>query len=251
MYWQDVNEEKQEANAINDATSQVNGRIADQKKVFDTPRESENQSLDDHKKEEHKVPEIQMENNKIELENLLTLVMELEERNMELEGEMLMCDGVKDSETDIAALRKQLEAKNEDISKHNITISSLQAERKKLQEEIVKGVLMKKELVEARGKIKELKRQIQVEAKQTKEHLLLLKQRVSALQTKEEEAVKKEAELYKRLKAAKDFEVELEELKRKNRELRHEKQELTSKLEIMKERITALTRMTEVSSIKG
>ncbi|XP_038906494.1 protein CHUP1, chloroplastic-like isoform X2 [Benincasa hispida] len=171
--------------------------------------------------------------------------MELEERKKKLEGELLMCDRIKYSETDVTELRKQLKAKNDDISMLNITISSLQAERKILQEEIMKGALMKKELEGARGKIKELQRQIQLDANQTKEHLLLLKQRVSALQAKEEEALKKEAELYKKQKAAKDFEVELGELKRKNRELQHEKHELISKLEVMKARIKTLTKMTE------
>ncbi|KAG7017141.1 Clavaminate synthase-like protein, partial [Cucurbita argyrosperma subsp. argyrosperma] len=156
------------------------------------------------------------ETHKIEMERLLEQVMELEERKVKLEGELLMYDGIKNSEMDIMELKKQLEAKNDDINKSNITISSLQAERKELQEEIVKGALVKKELMEAKGKIKELQRQIQVDANQTKQHLLLLKQQVSTLQAKEEEALKKEVELYKKLRAEKDFEMnkfsEVEEL---------------------------------------
>lgn len=258
LVWQGLDEEEEETNSLNDASSEVNGRIfdledgdrnSDEFQVL-LQRESQNRLLDDNKKEE-KVPEIQIENSKIELERLVKLVMELEERKVKLEGELVMCDGIKYSETDVTELRKQLEAKTDDISMLNTTISSLQAERKILQEEIVKGALMKKELEEARGKIKDLQRQIQLDANQTKEHLLLLKQRVSALQAKEEEAVKKEAELYKKQKAAKDSEVELGELKRKNRELQHEKQELTSKLEVMKARIKTLTKITEVSGLKG
>ncbi|XP_050945693.1 protein CHUP1, chloroplastic-like [Cucumis melo] len=246
-------EEEEEASSINDATSQVNGRTSDledgdhssdELQVLLPQRNSENWLLVHYKKEE-KVPEFLTESNKIESERLLKLVMELEERKVKLEGELLMCDGIKYSETDVMELRKQLDAKNNDISMLNNTISSLQAERKILKEEILKGALMKKELEEARDKIKELQRQIQLDANQTKERLLLLKQRVSTLQAKEEEAVKKEAELFKKQKAAKDFEVELGELKWKNRELQHEKQELTSKLEVMKARIKTLTKMTE------
>lgn len=260
--WQGLDEEEEEeeeASSINDATSQVNGRTSDledgdhssdELQVLLPQRNSENWLLVHYKKEE-KVPEFLTESNKIESERLLKLVMELEERKVKLEGELLMCDGIKYSETDVMELRKQLDAKNNDISMLNNTISSLQAERKILKEEILKGALMKKELEEARDKIKELQRQIQLDANQTKERLLLLKQRVSTLQAKEEEAVKKEAELFKKQKAAKDFEVELGELKWKNRELQHEKQELTSKLEVMKARIKTLTKMTEVSGLKG
>ncbi|XP_028768632.1 protein CHUP1, chloroplastic isoform X2 [Neltuma alba] len=109
-------------------------------------------------------------------------------------------------------------------------LSENEAERKKLQEELEQVGSATRELEVARSKIKELQRQIQLEANQTKGQLLLLKQQVSGLQAKEVDAVRKDAEIDKKLKALNELEVEVVELKRKNKELQHEKRELIVKL---------------------
>ncbi|MED6136982.1 Protein chup1, chloroplastic [Stylosanthes scabra] len=128
----------------------------------------------------------------------------------------------------------------------NIKINSLQAERKKLQEEVANGGgSAKRELEVARHKIKELQRQMQLEANQTKGQLLLLKQQVSGLQQKEEVAVRKDVEIEKKLKAANDLEVQVVELKRRNKELQHEKRELTVKLDTADSKVAELSSMTE------
>lgn len=198
--------------------------------------------------ERDKIYENEMENNANELERLRRLVNELEEREVKLEGELLEYYGLKEQESDVFELHRQLKIKTVEINMLNITINSLQAERKKLQEEIIQGVSAKKELEVARNKIKELQRQIQLDANQTKGQLLLLKQQVSGLQAKEEEAAKKDADTEKKLKAVKELEVEVMELKRKNKELQHEKRELTVKLDAADARVAALCNMTEVGA---
>ncbi|CAL8994869.1 unnamed protein product [Prunus brigantina] len=195
-------------------------------------------------KEKH-VNETEMANNASELERLRNLVKELEEREVKLEGELLEYYGLKEQESDVTELQRQLKIKTVEVGMLNITINSLQTERKKLQEEIAQGVSAKKELEAARYKLKELQRQIQLDANQTKGQLLLLKQQVSGLQAKEEEAVKKDAEIEKKLKAVKELEVEVMELKRKNKELQIEKRELTIKLNAAEARVAALSNMTE------
>uniref|UniRef100_A0A5B7ACC9 Protein CHUP1, chloroplastic n=1 Tax=Davidia involucrata TaxID=16924 RepID=A0A5B7ACC9_DAVIN len=197
------------------------------------------------KAEKYKAYEIEMENNASELERLHNLVKELEEREVKLEGELLEYYGLKEQESDIAELQKQLKIKTVEIDMLNITINSLQAERKKLQEEVSQGASSRRELEVARNKIKELQRQIQLEANQTKGQLLLLKQQVSGLKTKEEEAFKQDAEFEKKLNTLKELEVEVVELKRKNKELQHEKRGLIVKLDAAEARITALSNMTE------
>ncbi|XP_043716469.1 protein CHUP1, chloroplastic-like isoform X2 [Telopea speciosissima] len=199
----------------------------------------------DSQAEKDRVYEIEMENNATELERLRSLVKELEEREVKLEGELLEYYGLREQVSDITELQKQLKIKAVEIDMLNITINSLQTERKKLQEEVAQGVLARKELEVARNKIKELQRQIQLEANQTKGQLLMLKQQVSGLQAKEEEAFKKDAEVEKKLKASKELEVEVVELKRKNRELQHEKRELTIKLDAAESKVMALSNMTE------
>jgi chromosome segregation ATPase len=199
--------------------------------------------------EKDKIYETEMANNASELECLRNLVRELEEREVKLEGELLEYYGLKEQESDVVELQRQLKIKTVEIDMLNITINSLQAERKKLQEEISHGASSKKELELARNKIKEFQRQIQLDANQTKGQLLLLKQQVSGLQAKEQEAVKKDAEVEKRLKAVKELEVEVVELKRKNKELQHEKRELIIKLGAAEAKLTSLSNLSEVRAV--
>lgn len=197
--------------------------------------------------EKNKVYETEMADNARELERLRNLVLELQEREVKLEGELLEYYGLKEQESNFVELQRQLKIKRVEIDMLNITINSLQAERKKLQEQIAQSSYVKKELEVARNKIKELQRQIQLDANQTKGQLLLLKQQVSGLQAKEEEAIKKDVELEKKLKSVKDLEVEVVELKRKNKELQIEKRELLVKLDAAESKIASLSNMTEVA----
>ncbi|PIA63497.1 hypothetical protein AQUCO_00201087v1 [Aquilegia coerulea] len=195
--------------------------------------------------ETDKTYEIEMAKSASELERLRNLVKELEEREVKLEGELLEYYGLKEQESDIVELQRQLKIKTVEINMLNISINTLQAERKKLQEEIAEGASTKKELEMARNKIKELQRQFQLESNQMKGHLLMLKQQVTGLQTKEEEAFKKDTELEKKLKSVKDLEVEVMELRRKNKELQYEKRDLSVKLATAESSVAALSNMTE------
>ncbi|KAJ6431914.1 hypothetical protein OIU84_019233 [Salix udensis] len=201
------------------------------------------------KAEKDKIYETEMANNASELERLRYLVKELEEREVKLEGELLEYYGLKEQESDIVELQRQLKIKTVEIDMLNITINSLQAERRKLQEEISHGASSNKELELARNKIKALQRQIQLDANQTKGQLLLLKQQVSGLQEKEQEAVKKDADVEKRLKAVKELEVEVVELKRKNKELQHEKRELIIKLGAAEAKVASLSNISETEMV--
>ncbi|KAL9246216.1 hypothetical protein vseg_019779 [Gypsophila vaccaria] len=191
----------------------------------------------------------EMANNASELERLRNLVKEMEEREVRLEGELLEYYGLKEQESGLMELQKQLKIKIVEIDMLKVTMNSLQAEKKKLQEEVETGASVKKELEIARKKIKELQRQIQLEANQTKGQLLLLKQQVNSLQTKEEEAYKKDSDVDKKLKAVKQLEMEIAELKRKNIELQYEKRELSVKLGAAEGKASALSSMTETEMV--
>ncbi|KAJ0985682.1 hypothetical protein J5N97_004038 [Dioscorea zingiberensis] len=194
-----------------------------------------------------------------EFENLLSGEIEfplpsdkkMQEREVRREGELLEYYGLKEQESDVAELQKQLKIKTVEIDMLNITINSLQAEREEAsQEEVAQGIAVaKKELDLARNKLKELQRQIQLEANQTKGHLLLLKQQVTSLKDKEEEASKRDAEVERKLKAVRELEVEVVELRRKNKELQIEKRELTVKLDAAQAKVAELSNMTETELV--
>ncbi|KAM0019830.1 putative protein CHUP1 [Helianthus debilis subsp. tardiflorus] len=196
-----------------------------------------------------RVYEAEMANSENELERLRNLVKEFEEREVKLEGELLEYYGLKEQESDVVELQRQVKIKTVEIDMLNKTISTLQTERKKLQEEVLQAASYKKELNSARNKIKELQRQFQLEANQTKGQLLLLKQQVGILQTKEKDAVRKDIDIDKKLKTLKELEVDVVELKRKNRELQHEKRELVIKLDAAEARIATLSSTTETEMV--
>ncbi|WVZ10001.1 hypothetical protein V8G54_014531 [Vigna mungo] len=239
-------EEKEEVKLISSIINRANDFEDDILPEFEDLLSGEIEfPLPPDKDEKDRVYEIEMANNESELERLRQLVKELEEREVKLEGELLEYYGLKEQESDIVELQRQLKIKTVEIDMLNITINSLQAERKKLQEELTQGASAKRELEVARNKIKELQRQIQLEANQTKGQLLLLKQQVLGLQVREEEAARKDADLEKKLKAVNDLEVAVVELKRRNKELQHEKRELTVKLDAAESKVAELSNMTE------
>lgn len=176
--------------------------------------------------------------NAVEVEKLRNQIKEMEEREAKLESELLEYYGMKEMETDAAELQRQLNIKTVEIDMLNNTINSMQAEWKKLQDAAAHGAVIEKELEVARKKIKELQRQIQLEAGQTKGQLMLLKQQVIGLKAKEEEAAKKDAEVERKLKKLRELEVEVVELRRKNKELLYDKRDLIVKLDAAEGKIT-------------
>jgi len=189
--------------------------------------------------------EATMDSNSAELDRLRNLVKELEEREVTLEGELLEYYGMKEQETSIGELQRQLQIKGVEIDMLKIKINSMETQKKKMEEEVAKAMIMKKELEVSRTRVKELQRQIQIDSAQTKEHLLMLKQQVSTLQAKEKEASKRDFETEKKLQNLKELDVEVVELRRTNKELHHEKRELTVKLDVAEAQITTLSNMTE------
>jgi chromosome segregation ATPase len=216
------------------------------------------EKTDDSKKRGGNETEMEKTGRDSELERLRNVVEELEEREMKLQSELLEYYGLKEQVPDIEEFQRQLRIKSVEIDMLHMTIKSLQEDNNKLQEELTHEASAKRELEVARNKIKELQRQIKIVANQTKGQLLLLKQKVSGLQAKEEEVVKKDAEIEnnlktvndleieKKLKTVNDLEIEAVELKRRNKELQHEKRELTVKLNAAESRITELSSVTEV-----
>lgn len=181
-----------------------------------------------------------------ELERLQNIVKELEEREANLESVLLEYYGLKEQVVETEELQRQLRIKTVEIDMLRMSVKSLQEENEKLRKEVTREGLSNRELEAARNKIKELQTQLCVAANQTKDQLLLLKQKVSGLQMKEEEVARKDAEIEKKLKNANELEIEVVELKRRNKELQHEKRELTVSLNAAESRIAEHSSLTEV-----
>lgn len=135
-------EEEEEVKLINSVINQTRGSFSDYLDddilpefedllygEIEYPLPDDDNNLE--KAEKERKYEVEMAYNDGELERLKQLVKELEEREVKLEGELLEYYGLKEQESDIVELQRQLKIKTVEIDMLNITINSLQAERKK------------------------------------------------------------------------------------------------------------------------
>lgn len=181
-----------------------------------------------------------------ELAKLKALISELQQKEVKLEAELLEYYGLKEQERDgHLELERQLRRKNTEIEKLNGKLKALEEQKKSLSEELEGKENLKKELEAARAKIKDLQKTIQSDAGQTKAQLLILKQQVATLQSREQEASKRDFDMEKKLQSLKELEVEVVELRRTSKELQHQKRELTVQLAAAEAKIAELSNMTE------
>ncbi|KAJ4960523.1 hypothetical protein NE237_020433 [Protea cynaroides] len=141
-------------------------------------------------------------------------VKELEGRKVKIERKLLKSYKLKEQESELDELQRHLKIRTAEIEMPNITINSLQEERKKLQEEIEKGVSAMKQLELAKRKIRS---QIVTQG---------------------------DAKADKNVKILEILELKILELKRKNKELQLEKRDLTLKLIVATSKITAKSSVT-------
>ncbi|GMP33129.1 hypothetical protein CsSME_00006587 [Camellia sinensis var. sinensis] len=186
-------------------------------------------------------------NNVIEIEKLKNEIKEMEERRAILEVKLLEFYGLRDQKFNIARMQSHLEAKVAEIDILNVTIDTLQAERKKLIEEIKQHQLAENELEIARKIIQELEVKLCVDASQMKGKLKMIKEQVYGIQM--EETLVSDSKVENRLRLLKDLEMEVVEMKRRSREIQLEKRELAIKLSASQAGVTALSNMTQVSSV--
>ncbi|GMP33128.1 hypothetical protein CsSME_00006587 [Camellia sinensis var. sinensis] len=182
-------------------------------------------------------------NNVIEIEKLKNEIKEMEERRAILEVKLLEFYGLRDQKFNIARMQSHLEAKVAEIDILNVTIDTLQAERKKLIEEIKQHQLAENELEIARKIIQELEVKLCVDASQMKGKLKMIKEQVYGIQM--EETLVSDSKVENRLRLLKDLEMEVVEMKRRSREIQLEKRELAIKLSASQAGVTALSNMTQ------
>ncbi|KAH9327216.1 hypothetical protein KI387_007394, partial [Taxus chinensis] len=191
-----------------------------------------------------------MANTTAEIERLRTLVQELRKKEENHENELLEYYGLKEQETSIVELQRRLKLNGVEIEMLHFKINFLEAQKKKVEEEVAEASLLKKELESARSNIEELQKQLQMQSIDSIKQLLVLQQRIAALQGKEKDASEKKFELEKKLKTLKELEVEVVELRRANKELQHEKRELMMNLNIAEAKIASLSKITETDTIE-
>ncbi|KAH0975898.1 hypothetical protein GBA52_017797 [Prunus armeniaca] len=182
------------------------------------------------------------------LSEIELLVKEQQQRKVRLEKKLLELCVLKEEQSYMAHLQRHMEDKSAEIGMLNVSIASLQAERKVLQEDAKQCVLAKKQLEMAKKMIAEMQKKMDSnESSIMKGRLLVIEEQVSSF-PKDEISVR-DAIAEKKLKAVKNVELEVLKMKRRNKELELEKRELAVKLVSAEARISTLSSMTESETV--
>ncbi|KAB1212678.1 Protein CHUP1, chloroplastic [Morella rubra] len=181
--------------------------------------------------------------NVTEIGLLQSLVKEVEQRKLTLERKLLELYGLKEQQSYIDQLRRQLEDKNEEIDMLKITADSEQVKRMTLREEIKQVFLAEKQLELAEKTLKSIQEKMDAKASHVMGWLKGLQEQVSRYQRQEISLIDTMVE--KKLESVKDVELKVAEMKRRNRELELDRRELAIKLIVAKERIATLSSITE------
>ncbi|KAG4390049.1 hypothetical protein GLYMA_06G209800v4 [Glycine max] len=168
-------------------------------------------------------------------EVLQNLVQNYKQREVNLERKLLKLNSLREEQSAIAQMQKQLEEKTETVEILKKTIGSLQSESEVFREKIREDLMLKKQLDIAKKMMNEMHRKKDVNASPVREQILMLQQQVAEFRKFNSSGGN--AMGNKKLKDVQDMMVKVLELKRRNKELELEKRELVIKLATAQARI--------------
>ncbi|KAF3437321.1 hypothetical protein FNV43_RR20074 [Rhamnella rubrinervis] len=171
------------------------------------------------------------------------LLKELEERKKILEGKLLVLHNFQEKQPSKTQLQVQLEEKLSEIEMLKVSLASLQSERKNLKDEVKQSILAKKQLEMAKKTIVEMQQNMDVQTRHIKGQLLTIGGKVCGFQNNE--ISDRDFLLEKKLREVKNVELEVVQLKRKNKEIELEKRELSLRLFVSQAKITSICNITE------
>ncbi|XXG46075.1 hypothetical protein AAC387_Pa02g1003 [Persea americana] len=191
-----------------------------------SPRDEECFLLPDKESTDEEIMSVEQE-----ITNLRNMVQVLQERERNLEMQMLEYHGLKEKEAIIQELHNRLKINTMEAKFSTLKIESLKAENQtlKTQASEYKRVVTELEITKAKSKL--LKRKMKSEVKQANQQLFDLQKKVMKLEDREHEPSFNDADTQEKLKRLKDLEDKLSELSMENSRLQHEKSELDKKLE--------------------
>ncbi|KAF9690081.1 hypothetical protein SADUNF_Sadunf01G0158700 [Salix dunnii] len=166
-----------------------------------------------------------------DIRHLKNMARMLQERERNLEVQMLEFYGLKEQEAAVMELQNRLKISITEAKLFSLKIESLRADNRRLQAQVVDHAKVVAELDSARSKIKLLKKKLRLEAEQNEEQISSLKTRVSRLQEQELKSAAADSDIKMKLQRLKDLEIEAEELRKSNSKLHLENPELLSQLE--------------------
>ncbi|KAK6914810.1 hypothetical protein RJ641_019927 [Dillenia turbinata] len=166
-----------------------------------------------------------------EIENLTDKIRFHQERERDLQVQLLQYRGLKEQEAAVMELQNRLKINNVEAKLFTLKIESLQADKRRLEAQVVDHAKVSVELEAAKGKIKLLKKKLRSDAEQNKEQILILKQRVAKLLDEEHKSIRSNSDIQQKLQRLMELETEASLLKKSNHRLQMENSELSRRLE--------------------
>lgn len=166
-----------------------------------------------------------------EIRRLRNRVKILEEKERNLELQLLEYYGIKEQETAVIELQNRLRLNTMEAKLYNLKIESLLLDNRRLEAQAADHANATAELEAAKGKIKMLRKKLKSEGERNKEQILKLQDRLMMVQDQEKKTAEADQELQLQLEEACELKLELEEMKKCNEILKLENIELAQKLE--------------------
>ncbi|KAK1360220.1 Actin binding protein family [Heracleum sosnowskyi] len=157
---------------------------------------------------------VKMDDYEQEIKCLRNMVKNLKERERDLEIQLLEYYDLKEQESAIMELHNRLKISSMETRLFTLKIESLQADNKRLEEEVMDHARVVADLEVARSKLKMLKRELKSESEHNKEHILSLQK-----------------DIQPKLVKIKRLEEEVEELRKLNCSLQEENSDLGRRLD--------------------
>lgn len=164
----------------------------------------------------------------IQLRNMVRL---LQDKEHNLEVQLLEYCGLREQETVVMELQNRLKISNMEVKMFNLKAKNLQTENQRLKEHVADHAKVLAELDAAKAKIERLNNEIRREAEQNKEKIVSLQQRVAKLQDQEYKGYACDQDIKIKLQKLNAVESEVEELRKSNLKLQIENYDLARRLD--------------------
>ncbi|XP_027340228.1 protein CHUP1, chloroplastic-like isoform X2 [Abrus precatorius] len=166
-----------------------------------------------------------------EISQLRNMIRMLQDREQNLEVQLLEYCGLREQETAVIELQNRLKASNMEVKMFNLKVKTLQSENRRLEEQVADHAEVVADLEAAKAKVKLLNKKIRYEAEQNREQIISLQQKVARLQDQEWKDAACDQDIQIKLKKLKYLECEAEELRKSNSRLQIENCDLAQRLD--------------------
>lgn len=195
-------------------------------------------------------PKVKEENDmEEEITRLREMVAFLQERERNLELQLLDYHGAKQQEAAMREFESRLKISVMESKMYSLKIESLKTENQRLESQMVDYATTKNELEAARAKVEFLKNKFESDREKEKEILASLHERIISLQHREESYVNNNTELETKLKRLEELESKVIELRTINSRLVEENSNLARRLEALQSSKPSVLESTRVEEL--